>query len=128
MTDLKNRIQKSPAPATQVIQLVAECLRSAEVTHIYHFETTSFAAHKAFEDFYEIIPGLTDTLCEAYFGKYGRCEIPEPKLRKTIDPLIYCETLCSISESVACCPNIDNIIQEITTAIDSLIYKLKNLS
>ena len=128
MTDLKNRIQKSPAPATQVMQLVAECLRSTEITHIYHFETSSFAQHKAFEDFYEIIPGLADTLCEAYYGKDGKSPIPEPKLKKTSDPLIYCGALCSMSESVACCPNIDNIVQEITTAVDSLIYKLKNLS
>lgn len=127
MTDLKTRIQKSPAPATQVIQLVAECLRSAEVTHIYHFETTSYAQHKAFEDFYSAIPGLADTLCETYFGKYGKCEIPEPKLKKTIDPIIYLKTLSNLSATTECSPNIMNIIQEITSCIDQCIYKLENL-
>jgi DNA-binding ferritin-like protein len=124
---LKSRISPSTEKGT-VPSLVAELLHSATVAHLYHFETSSFAQHKAFEDYYETIVGKADTLAEAYLGKYGRTKFPSPKLMMTADPLIYFAELCKLSESTTCCPNIDNIIQEVTTEIDVLTYKLTLLS
>jgi Family of unknown function (DUF5856) len=41
-------------------------------TQILHWQTTSYARHMAFGGFYDAMSDLTDTLVEAYQGKYGR--------------------------------------------------------
>ena len=39
---------------------------------IYHWQTRSYAEHKALGKAYDAISGLTDTLVETYLGKYGK--------------------------------------------------------
>ena len=42
---------------------------------IYHWQTRSYAEHKALGKAYDAISGLTDTLVETYFGKYGKSSV-----------------------------------------------------
>jgi len=39
---------------------------------IYHWQTESYAQHKAFDKTYKQIGDLIDTFVEIYMGKYGR--------------------------------------------------------
>ena len=39
---------------------------------IYHWNTTSYARHKASDDFIEKLDGLIDRFVEVYMGRYGR--------------------------------------------------------
>lgn len=44
------------------------------VAHAQHLVTSSFAQHKALDDFYNEIVELADSFAEAYQGKYGPLE------------------------------------------------------
>ncbi len=51
--------------------LVSALLHSRTQSHIFHWRTRSFAAHKALQGFYEGIVPLTDDFVEGYQGRYG---------------------------------------------------------
>lgn len=57
-------------------------------THLWHFQTTSFAEHEALGSFYPAWIDLTDKFIETYAGKYAR---PEGGMR--CDALPYQEGL-----------------------------------
>ena len=44
-------------------------------TKINHWQTKSFARHKAFDELYEELSDLIDTFAEAAMGKYGRFKL-----------------------------------------------------
>ena len=52
-------------------ELIIKLLHARTNAHILHLGTTSFAKHKALNDFYDEIVDLVDTLAEAYQGDYG---------------------------------------------------------
>jgi hypothetical protein len=57
---------KKSEPKYTISQLVVELLYSAPVAHIEHLKTTSFAQHKALNEYYDGIPDLTDSIIENY--------------------------------------------------------------
>jgi predicted RecB family nuclease len=46
-------------------------LHSASCAHVYHWQTTSYSAHKALGKFYGTMPDLVDGLVETYMGRNG---------------------------------------------------------
>jgi len=52
-------------------KLLSSLLHSRTQTHIYHWRTKSFAAHKALQGYYEGIVPLFDEYAEGYQGRYG---------------------------------------------------------
>lgn len=42
---------------------------------LYHWNTTSYARHKASDDCFSKIQSLVDQFVEVYIGKYGRSEL-----------------------------------------------------
>jgi len=54
------------------MQLFAPLLRIQNQLRIFHWQTESFAQHKAFGKAYEELDGLIDQFVEVYMGKYGR--------------------------------------------------------
>lgn len=42
---------------------------------VYHWQTKSFARHKATDDFVTTLDGLIDSFVEVYMGKYGRPKV-----------------------------------------------------
>lgn len=53
----------------QLITLFIEC---REALQIRHWNTTSYAEHKAVGKFYDDLSDLLDSFVETYSGKYGR--------------------------------------------------------
>ena len=47
-------------------------------TQIYHWQTNSYARHKASDELLEKITEFTDKFMEIYFGKYGKVVISAP--------------------------------------------------
>jgi DNA-binding ferritin-like protein len=52
-------------------KLLSALLHSRTQSHIYHWRTQSFAAHKALQGYYEAIVPLFDDYAEGYQGRYG---------------------------------------------------------
>ena len=46
-------------------------LNSATCAHLQHWQTKSYANHKALAKYYKAVPDLVDRLVESYMGRYG---------------------------------------------------------
>lgn len=53
-----------------VSKFISTLMASRTQTHIFHLQTTSFAAHKALQEYYEGIIDLIDSYVETYQGRY----------------------------------------------------------
>ncbi len=121
---------KPSAPRYSMEQLIAELLQSAVEIHKAHFATKSFARHKAFDEYYSDIVGLTDRLTESYQGLIGIITIPKAKIEMA-DPLQYLTSVNSYLHEVYMFQSsgaIRAIIDEIEELILTTLYKLNNLS
>lgn len=56
--------------------IITRMLQTREQVQIIHWQTKSYARHKAYDWFYEEISGLIDTFVEVYQGRHGRIEFP----------------------------------------------------
>ena len=52
-------------------ELIAKVFEARNATHLEHWRTKSYAAHKALGNFYEDVIDLVDDLVEAYQGNFG---------------------------------------------------------
>ena len=106
---------------------------AATVAHLYHFKTTSFAQHMALGTFYEEMPGLVDSLVEAYQGKYGLVtEYPASMVECGTDPVAF---VTGVKDYVAATrgtlpddSELQNLVDEIAALAASTLYKLTFLS
>lgn len=119
-----------------VSELISLLLASRNQAHIFHFQTTSFSAHKALNEYYDAIVDLVDTFVETYQGKYGiigNYTTPGSVKENTSvqDIIVYFEELAAVVvESRKEIPQDDyllNQIDEITALLYGTVYKLKFL-
>ena len=113
-------------------ELLSNVLQIQAQIKTLHWQTESFAEHKAFDETYETLDGLFDTLMEAYMGKYGRpkfggmkniavADYNNIKLDAFIDGLHQFFESAFMADTDK---ELDNICQEITGALDKLKYLL----
>jgi hypothetical protein len=57
-------------------EIVPVLFRFRQQLHVYHWQTTSYARHKASDELLGSLTGFIDKFMEIYFGKYGRVEFP----------------------------------------------------
>lgn len=107
--------------------LIGELFRARDLAHIAHLNTTSFAEHKALNEFYDGVLDLTDTFAETAFGIYGRSKITISSSTLVTDFSSYLKELRmevvehreEVKET-----NIQNILDEILSLIDHTKYLL----
>ena len=112
-------------------QFVAKLLHSATQAHISHLITSSYAAHKNLNEYYDAIPGLVDEFAEAYQGKYGKITgygigvgISEANDVKSY--ITYFKELHTYVEEYRATlkdSDLQNITDEILSLIKSTLYK-----
>lgn len=111
-----------------------QCIRMYVNSHIWHLTTDQYSEHEALEEYYHSLLDFTDTYIEAAIANEGgmSCETSY-----SLEMVPYCnmldeiysfkDTLVShkakISEDSQ-----QNIIDDMITITDELLYKLKNLS
>jgi hypothetical protein len=117
----------------QVANFISTLFASREQAHIFHLQTTSYAAHKALQGYYEDIVGLVDTYVESYQGRYGILK------GYTLATQIYEEDsilkyfvglqtfVDAIRQDLPTDGELNNTVDEISGLISSTIYKLKFL-
>lgn len=116
-----------------VTRFVSSLLHSRTQVHIFHFQTQSYAAHKAFQGYYEDITDLIDTYVETYQGRYGIIAGYEPVAQLYGDDaaLKYFTGLLAfvdnIRKDLPQHGELNNTVDEIAGLISSTIYKLKFL-
>jgi len=52
--------------------LIGQLFHSRDVMHIVHLQTTSYAEHKALNEYYDNLLDLVDGLLESYMGTVGK--------------------------------------------------------
>jgi len=119
----------NPAAAEFFITL----MHAATSGHILHFQTRSFAQHMTLDAFYSELPGLVDSVVEAYQGKYGLVlDYPSGYSVPTSAAIDFVSALSdyvmSSRANVADDSEIQNLIDEIQDLIDSTLYKLRFLA
>lgn len=102
---------------------------------VFHWQTTKFSRHKAYDEVYGALDGFIDEIAEVCMGKYGRIEIPdgcsiELKNMKDI-PLNdfisdFCEFLLGLNDVFDQTKDSDvlNIRDEVLGEINKLKYLL----
>lgn len=117
----------------KVSKLVSELLFSRNQAHVFHWQTQSFAQHKALEDYYSSIIDLVDSLVETYQGTQSIIKIFSNDEKYVYDgsALAYFETLLTNVQNNRVAfeeeTDLQNIVDEIISEIKSVLYKLKNL-
>lgn len=105
---------------------------SRTMSHMAHLKTTSYATHKALNEFYDSVIGLTDDLAEASQGQYGILDIPFISMSGSIkDPIGMLQGhLKQLESTMSNCDEdyILNIFQEVQKLYRCTLYKLINLS
>lgn len=111
--------------------LIALCFKARTLTHYAHLQTQSYAEHKALEQFYTDIIPLTDKFAETYQGRFGIIgEYPSVKIKAQFGLHIVETVRDWLDEHRSTCGSqseLQNIIDEIVSLCDSVIYKLINL-
>jgi DNA-binding ferritin-like protein len=118
-------------------KMISELLTSRNQVQIFHWQvikTGSYAAHKAYEDYYSGIVGIMDDLVESYQGKYGiienyKCDGVSQfeSVEKTIT---YFQELSNSVEKLRKDVKdsyLDNQIDNVVQLIQSTLYKLRFL-
>ena len=118
-------------------KMISELLTSRNQVQIFHWQvikTGSYAAHKAYEDYYSGIVGIMDDLVESYQGKYGiienyKCDGVShfESIEKTIT---YFQELSNSVEKLRKDVKdsyLDNQIDNVIQLIQSTVYKLRFL-
>jgi hypothetical protein len=116
-------------------QFISTLFASRTQAHVFHLQTPSFAAHKALNEFYDEIVGITDGIAESYQGKYGiitgysNVALQEYESCEAI--IMFFEMLCMyVEKSRQMLPQdsyLQNQIDEVVALIKSTIYKLRFL-
>lgn len=116
-------------------KLVSYLMHSRTQAHMFHLQTTSFAEHKALNDYYDEIVDLVDGFVESYQGKYGiiNSYVSFSLMNYTNKQQViqYFEALCmtvnTLREDITD-SYLQNQIDEIIALINSTLYKLKCLN
>lgn len=64
-------LELSVVNAKRVEEAICSCLCMVTQAHIWHWQTKTYASHKALGEFYEGLQGTVDELAEIFFGAGG---------------------------------------------------------
>ncbi len=101
---------------------------------IFHWQTTKFSRHKAYDEVYESLDGFIDEIAEICMGKYGRIEVPDGcsiELKNMSDVSLndflndFCDFLIGLADVFD--PKKDSDVLNIRDEILGQINKLKYL-
>jgi hypothetical protein len=117
-----------------VAKFVSTLLASRNQAHIFHLQSTSYAAHKALQEYYEGIVDLIDSYVEAYQGKgdilrgyTNTFQVIEEEGR-TINYFMSVSTFVDkIRTELPQDGALNNIVDEISALVLSTIYKVRFL-
>jgi DNA-binding ferritin-like protein len=117
----------------EFVQLISTLMASRQQAHIFHWQTNSYAAHKALNKYYDEIVDLFDGLVESFQGRYGIVRgYTSPASFKEDDQAVnYFEALSKYVEMIRTkIPQdsyIQNQVDETVKLIEDTKYKLKFL-
>lgn len=117
--------------ATKIAGIIARVFADRTYAHNAHLKTSSYAAHKALNEFYDDVIDLVDSLAEMAQGKFGKLDIPVGQVSSNLsNPADVLEmSIATTVQDAEMCSNraLSNKIDEIEGLYLSTIYKLREL-
>jgi hypothetical protein len=117
-----------------VAKFISTLMSSRNQSHIFHLQTTSFAAHKALNEYYDGIVDLIDSYVETFQGRYEILtgyNISSQIIETPDKVVMYFTGLSSFVDKIRTeLPQdgeLNNIVDEVAGLINSTLYKLKFL-
>lgn len=133
-TEILEQINEDLDPMSaksKAAELFSRCRAASTAMHFFHLTTSSFAQHKASDEFYNGIIGLVDSFSESFMGRYGKFETFPNVREASTDGLTIVGNLTkwidSNRGSISDLSEIQNIIDEILSLCNSTAYKLREL-
>jgi len=125
LTNLDKPILKRPGSSAYG-EFFGKLFHSRNVAHLVHLNETSFAAHKALNEYYDGLLDVIDELIETSFGSIGRqaIVIPEAKVENINSHLSSLRTYIESNRSIFKGSHLQNIIDELVALIDHTVYLL----
>jgi hypothetical protein len=130
------KVNESAAPGN-LKYLVLNIFQTQGQIKLLHWQTFSYAEHKAYCKFYDVIDDLFDSLIESIQGKYGRIYLGGKDAVEFIDyteldvnsflnsiHAFFKDEIYVLGIDKLKDPEIENIIEEILAEIDKLKYLL----
>lgn len=112
-------------------ELIMTLFHARTAAHVLHLQSTSYAEHVALGEFYDAIVDLADGIAESFQGLYGLLEFPKESFKQPTDPVKFLTQLRSWvdgnRDEICACSEIQNMIDEVQSLIDSTVYKLRFL-
>lgn len=112
-------------------EFILTLLHAVTNTHILHLKSKSFSEHMALGEFYQALPDLVDAVVEATQGRYGQLiDYPVQYYAPASTALEELQQLKDYvdetrrGEDIPQDTEIQNLIDEIASQIDSTLYKL----
>jgi|TARA_R110000868_G_scaffold355530_1_gene617063 hypothetical protein len=109
----------------QPAQFIGALFASRDAMHLAHLQTSSFAEHKALNEYYEGILEFTDSFTEKYFGRNKRIpiEIPSSKAEDAKSHMMKMQAL--IEGEIKNYPaDLQNILQDMLGLVNETLYLL----
>lgn len=113
-------------------ELIVRCFNARTAAHIAHFQTRSYAQHKALNDFYDDIVEATDEWAENYQGLFGIVQnypsmpvpmgSPIPWMEENLQWLKASRSSCCKGATL-----LENLHDNIQAVFAQTLYKLKFL-
>jgi hypothetical protein len=113
-------------------QIVMQLVQMEQQMRIFHWQTKSYARHKAFGKIYSNLGDLIDTFAEAWMGRNGRVRVTGPielqDIGGDVESIVdgYIDTLISMTDTLDPQRDTDllNIRDEILGEFNRLKYLL----
>ena len=110
---------------------VSVLFHSGTNAHFMHLQTNSYSAHKALKKYYVEIIGLVDAWAEGYQGCYEIIRDYPNTFHTDTDPVKYLTKIKDfVKDFRVHLPEdsqLQNLVDEISSLIDSTLYKLRFL-
>jgi hypothetical protein len=116
-----------------VAKFISTLFASRTQAHIFHLQTTSYAAHKALNEYYDEIVDLADSYAETCQGRHDiiRGYTPTTQIFEDDSVVKYFTGLQKFIDSIRVelpqDSDLNNIVDEISDLVNATIYKLKFL-
>lgn len=120
--------------------IIQRLLQTRDQSHMFHWNTKSYAAHIALGGFYDAMLGHIDRFFEAYKGKYPEIFTRKAKIPFTIisEPMVNAETMASyfndfngflsgVAETISAKgdSDLEHIILDMQNETNKLLYLLQ---
>jgi DNA-binding ferritin-like protein len=116
------------------MNVITPLVKFQQQIRIFHWQSDTYAQHKAFGKLYESLDGLVDEFVETYMGIFGRSK-PTVTFQITLKPLDSIETVEAIienfklylqdmSDTISSQTDLLNIRDELLALVNHLKYRL----